>query len=128
MGEYDDDYDDQYDEVDIKLGTTDDGFTMDNDGMTFEQVKLYNQILREDESDSSFWEGARNTNRQRDGGRRRDGDGGGTNSRPSSRSNSPKKNGNHNNNSNNNNKKTTKPRTKPKSDNRVSRQRDRKQT
>mmetsp|Transcript_22166 Transcript_22166/g.25370 ORF Transcript_22166/g.25370 Transcript_22166/m.25370 type:complete len:844 (+) Transcript_22166:177-2708(+) len=194
--EYDDDYDDQYDEVDIKLGTTDDGFTMDNDGMTFEQIKLYNQILREDESDSSFWEGARNTNRQRDGGRRRDGDGGdggGTNSRPSSRSNSPKKNGNHNNNSNNgekkyrgpkkikggraigadgkiirnpggdnnnsnnrhnidnnndssssnnksqaqpnksnnnnnnNNKKTTKPRTKPKSDNRVSRQRDRKQ-
>ena len=55
--EYDDDYDDQYDEIDVKLGGADDGF------YDFEQVKLYNQIVREDESVDSFWEENRNTNR-----------------------------------------------------------------
>ena len=60
--EYDDDYDDQYDEVDIKLGAADDGFTSDN--MTFEQVKLYNQVVQEDESDSAYWESNRNTNQK----------------------------------------------------------------
>merc|ERR1712070_1047743 len=50
---------DQYDEIDIKLGAADDGFTSD---MTFEQVKLYNQVVQEDESDTAFWESNRNTN------------------------------------------------------------------
>jgi hypothetical protein len=58
--EYDDDYDDQYDEVDIRLGSTDDGFTMD---MDFEQVKLYNQLVRADEAEDLFWEDNRNFNR-----------------------------------------------------------------
>lgn len=60
--EYDDDYDDQYDEIDIKLGAADDGFTSDN--MTFEQVKLYNQVIQEDESDAAYWESNRNTNQK----------------------------------------------------------------
>ena len=60
QNEYDDDYDDQYDEIDIKFGTADNGFTSDN--MTFEQVKLYNQVVQEDESDSAFWESNRNMN------------------------------------------------------------------
>eukprot|EP00537_Pseudo-nitzschia_pungens_P015223 CAMPEP_0172409110 /NCGR_PEP_ID=MMETSP1061-20121228/76198_1 /TAXON_ID=37318 /ORGANISM="Pseudo-nitzschia pungens, Strain cf. pungens" /LENGTH=774 /DNA_ID=CAMNT_0013145257 /DNA_START=113 /DNA_END=2437 /DNA_ORIENTATION=- len=73
MNEYDDDYDDQYDDVDVKLGATDDGFTADQssarnanangNSMTLEQVKLYNKIVQEDESDASFWESNRNTNR-----------------------------------------------------------------
>jgi hypothetical protein len=58
--EYNDDYDDQYDEVDIRLGGADDGFTMD---MDFEQVKLYNQLVRDDEKEDSFWEETRNMNR-----------------------------------------------------------------
>lgn len=86
--EYDDDYDDQYDEIDIKLGATDDGFTIDNDGVTYEHIKLYNQVLREDESDAAFWEQNRNMNRNQ-GGKRR---GQGSNNQPSSRSNSPKHN------------------------------------
>lgn len=59
--EYDDDYDDQYDEVDVKLGNIDSGFSDNN--YTFEQVKMYNQIVREDEAEDSFWEGNRNLNR-----------------------------------------------------------------
>ena len=59
--EYDDDYDDQYDEIDIRLGAADDGFTTDNYA-TFEQVKIYNKIVQEDESDAAFWESNRNTN------------------------------------------------------------------
>jgi hypothetical protein len=55
---YDDDYDDQYDDVDVRLGSLDDGFTMDSD-----QVRLYNQVVREEESEDVFWEENRNTNR-----------------------------------------------------------------
>ena len=60
--EYNDDYDDQYDEVDIRLGGADDGFTGDRD-MDFEQVKMYNQLVRDDQKEDSFWEDNRNTNR-----------------------------------------------------------------
>jgi hypothetical protein len=55
--EYDDDYDDQYDEIDVKLGGADDGF------YDFEQVKLYNQVVRADEAEDSFWEENRNANK-----------------------------------------------------------------
>jgi len=58
---YDDDYDDQYDEIDIRLGAADDGFTTDNYA-SFEQVKLYNKIVQEEESDAAFWESNRNSN------------------------------------------------------------------
>jgi hypothetical protein len=58
--EYDDDYDDQYDEMDIRLGSTDDGFTTDRD---FEQVRLYNKLVRDDEAEDLFWEDNRNFNR-----------------------------------------------------------------
>ncbi|KAG7339923.1 CUE domain containing protein [Nitzschia inconspicua] len=209
--EYNDDYDDQYDEVDIRLGGVDDGFTMDkawdDDGDytitsttamkkvdEYQQVKLYNQLVRQDEAEDIFWQENRNLNRHDDknnnnndhedndnniggkqyrgpdkikGGRiigpdgkviKRPGRGGGRGGRGSIPHNKP--NNNQNNNSNNNastktgstrkkpppsaaasrgpgNTKATttttttaaatKPRTKPKSDNRVNRQRDRKQ-
>lgn len=55
--EYDDDYDDQYDELDVKLGGADDG------QYDFEQVKLYNQLVRTEEKEDSFWQGNLNTNR-----------------------------------------------------------------
>jgi hypothetical protein len=55
--EYDDDYDDQYDEIDVKLGGADNGF------YDFEQVKLYNQVVRADEAEDSFWEENRNANK-----------------------------------------------------------------
>merc|ERR1719420_443755 len=32
--------------------------------MTFEQVKLYNQVVQEDESDAAFWDSNRNTNQK----------------------------------------------------------------
>ena len=175
--EYDDDYDDQYDELDIKLGAADDGFTSDN--MTFEQVKLYNQVVQEDESDTAFWESNRNQNKTKNaarekkfgpdkikGGRVIGADGkivrkpggakkkknnnnknnnnatasgqqnnnnnnsnkgsGGNPKASNNNNNNSNSNNNNNNNSttNNGNKKT--PKTKPRSDNRVNRQRDRK--
>lgn len=55
--EYDDDYDDQYDEIDIKLGGADDGM------YDFEQVKLYNKLVRDEEAEDIFWQESRNTNR-----------------------------------------------------------------
>mmetsp|Transcript_10727 Transcript_10727/g.27106 ORF Transcript_10727/g.27106 Transcript_10727/m.27106 type:complete len:636 (-) Transcript_10727:1627-3534(-) len=169
--EYDDDYDDQYDEIDIKLGAADDGFTSDN--MTFEQVKLYNQVLQEDESDTAFWESNRNQNKTKNaarekkfgpdkikGGRVIGADGkivrkpGGAKKKKSNNNNnnnnataSGQQNNNNSNsnkgsggnpkasnnsNSSNNNNPTTnngnkkKPKTKPRTDNRVNRQRDRK--
>jgi len=196
--EYDDDYDDQYDEVDIKLGAADDGFTTDNvnangntntSAMTYEQVKLYNKIVQEDESDVSFWESNRNTNKgggnsknnntgngnvettkkwgpdKIKGGRTIGEDGkvvrkpGGVKKKKSNNNNNNNNNANNkqsgnnaknkkgqgensknnknagaNNNSNsagagaNNANTKKKPKTKPKSDNRVNRQRDRKMT
>jgi hypothetical protein len=55
--EDDDDYDDQWDEIDVKLGGADDGF------YDFERVKLYNQVVREDEKEDPFWEENRNANK-----------------------------------------------------------------
>ncbi len=175
--EYDDDYDDQYDEIDIKLGAADDGFTSD---MTFEQVKLYNQVVQEDESDTAFWESNRNTNQKGSknnkssgekkwgpdkikGGRvigadgkivRKPGgvkkkknnnnnnnnnnnrnntsnNGGQNNNNNNNKSSGGNPKGNNNSNNNNNNSSNNsgnkkKPKTKPRSDNRVNRQRDRK--
>jgi CUE domain len=165
QNEYNDDYDDQYDEVDIRLGSIDDGFTMDND---FEQVKLYNQLVRDDEAEDSFWKDNRNTNRQQQqqgksrskspkdtdgdkqfrgpnkikGGRVLGPDGkivkksggarkGGGNPKKGGPSATPPQpspgNQGSGSTSNNSTAPKGKPRTKPKSDNRVSRQRDRKQ-
>jgi CUE domain len=56
--EYDDDYDDQYDEVDAKLGIADEG------QYDFEQVKLYNKVVRSEEAEDSFWQENANTNRK----------------------------------------------------------------
>jgi hypothetical protein len=56
--EYADDYDDQYDDIDdAKLGGADDG------QYDFEQVKLYNRLVRSEEAEDSFWQETANTNR-----------------------------------------------------------------
>ena len=56
--EYDDDYDDQYDEQDVRLGNADEGQYDD-----YEKVKLYNQLVRSEEAEDSFWQETANTNR-----------------------------------------------------------------
>lgn len=58
--EYDDDYDDQYDEIDGRVA---DVGLYDN----YEDVKIYNQTVRDMEKEQSFWEENRNTNRTEKG-------------------------------------------------------------
>lgn len=75
--EYNDDYDDQFDACEGVAVTLEKGVYDDNniDCDSYDAIRTYNRVLKGIESEQSFWEGHRNTNRMSPAAKARDASG-----------------------------------------------------